>query len=99
MSEFIQIMEFDTDRIDDVEALSRRMQDERGLLARVATVGADRDRPNHFYVIIEFASYEEAMRNSNDPVTGRYSQEMTGLLKAPPTFHNLDVRMVMRPAS
>ena len=97
MSGFVQIMEFDTSRIDEVEALSERLQKERGdaLLARRATVTADRDRPGHYVVVVEFDSYEEAMRNSDDPATGRYAAEMATLMDGPPTFHNLDVRMVM----
>jgi hypothetical protein len=34
------------------------------------------------------------MKNSNDPVTGKYAQQMGALLDGPPRFYNLDVRMV-----
>jgi len=97
MPGFVQIMEFETSQIEMVEALSKQMQDERGdaLLASKATVTEDRDRPGHYFVIVEFDSYEEAMRNSNDPVTSRYAEQMSALLSGPPTFCNLDVRMVM----
>jgi len=97
MPGFVQIMEFDTSRIEEVEALSKRMQNERGpaLLATKATVTEDRDTPGHYLVVVEFDSYEEAMRNSNDPVTSKYAEEMTALLDSPPRFHNLEVRMVM----
>jgi hypothetical protein len=97
MPGFIQIMEIQTSRIDELEAFSRRMQQERGesLLASKATIAADRDRPGHYFVIVEFGSYEEAMKNSNDPETGRYAEEMQAFLDGPPVFRNLDVRMVM----
>lgn len=97
MPGFVQIMEINTSRIDEVEALSKKMQEERGdaLLASKATVTEDRDRPGHYFVIVEFGSYEEAMRNSDDPVTSRYSEQVGALLDGPPTFHNLDVRMVI----
>ena len=97
MPGFIQIMEFDTSNIEEVEELAERLQKERGdaLLARRATVTADRDRPGHYFVIVEFDSYEEAMKNSNDPATQKYSEEMGALLGGPPTFHNLDVRRSM----
>ena len=97
MGGFVQIMELETSRIDELEALSRRMQEERGdaLLASKATITEDRDRPGHYFVIVEFDSYEEAMKNSNDPVTGKYSEEMSALLAGAPIFHNLDVRMVL----
>ena len=97
MPGFVQIMEISTSRIDEVEALSRKMQQERGdaLLASRAAVTEDRDRPGHYFVIVEFDSYEEAMRNSSDPVTSRYAEHLGALLDGPPTFHNLDVRMIM----
>ncbi len=96
MAGFIQIMEVQTSRFDDVDALSKQMQAERGdaLLANRATVTADRDHPGRYFIIVEFDSYEEAMRNSDDPQTAAYAQKMTELLDAPPVFHNLDVREV-----
>jgi quinol monooxygenase YgiN len=97
MPGFVQIMEFETSRIDELEALSRAMQEERGddLLASKATITEDRDRPGHFFIIVEFDSYEEAMKNSDDPATGKYAEQMNALLAAPPSFRNLDVRTVM----
>jgi len=97
MPGFVQIMEFDTSRIEEVEALSKQLQEERGdaLLASRATVTEDRDRRGHYFVIVEFDSYEDAMRNSNDPATDKYAETMAGMLDGRPTFHNLDVRMVM----
>jgi hypothetical protein len=47
-------------------------------------------------VIVEFDSYEEAMRSSDDPVTRKYSATMSELLGGAPTFHNLDVVSVMK---
>jgi len=35
------------------------------------------------------------MRNSNDPVTSKYAQQMGELLEGPPRFLDLDVREVM----
>jgi hypothetical protein len=97
MPKFIQVMEITTSRYDDVEAFSKRMQEERGdaLLASRGTITADRDNPGHYFIIVEFDSYEEAMKNSNDPETARYAAEMGALLDGPPTFHNLDVLYVM----
>lgn len=93
---FVQVVDFSTSKIDQVETLGKRMQDERGegLLARKVTLTADRDHPHHYLLIVEFNSYDEAMRNSSDPVTDRYAAEMEELLDGPPTFHNLDVRTV-----
>ena len=97
MPGFVQIMEFETLRIDEVEALSKKMQLERGdaLLASKATITEDRDRPGHYFVIVEFDSYEEAMKNSNDPVTSEYAEKITAMLEGPQIFHDLDVRSVI----
>ena len=97
MAGFVQIMEIKTSRIDEVEAMSKKMQEERGdtLLATKGTVTADRDRPGYYLVIVEFDSYEEAMKNSNDPATSKYAEQMGALLEQPPKFYNLDVRLVM----
>ena len=97
MPGFVQVMEFDTKRIDEVDALARELEGELGgdFLARRATTTADRDRPGHYYVIVEFDSYEEAMRNSENPVIANYSEKMAGLVDGDVTFHNLDVMSVM----
>ena len=96
MPGFVQIMEIETSRIDEVEAFSKKMQEERGdaLLASKATITQDRDRAGHYFIIVEFDSYEQAMKNSNDPVTSRYAEQLGALLDGPPRFYNLDVRMV-----
>ena len=97
MAGFVQIMEFDTSKIDEVEALARELQAAQGdkFLARRATVTEDRERRGHYYVIVEFDSYEEAMRNSDDPATTKYSERLGTLVQGPPTFRNLDVVSVM----
>ena len=96
MPGFVQIMEIETSRIDEVEAFAKKMQEERGdaLLASKATITQDRDRAGHYFIIVEFDSYQQAMKNSNDSVTSRYAEQMGALLDGPPRFYNLDVRMV-----
>ena len=90
-------MEIKTSRIDEVEALSNKLEAERGdaLLATKATITADRDRPGYYLIIVEFDSYDEAMKNSNDPETGKFAEQMGALLDEPPKFFNLDVLLVM----
>ena len=97
MPGFVQIMEIKTSRIDEVEALVKKMREERGdsLLSTRAVLTADRDRPGYYVNIIEFNSYEEAMKNSNDPATSEFAKEMGALLEGPPKFYNLDVRQEM----
>ena len=97
MPGFIQIMEFETSQIDELEALMKTFQEEHGdaLLATKATVTEDRARPGHYLVIVEFDSYEEAMKNSNDPVTTEYAEKITAMLEGQQIFHDLDVRSVI----
>jgi quinol monooxygenase YgiN len=90
---FIQIIEHSTSRPDEVRALSEEMRALRGddSAATRMTVGADRDNPGRYFVIVEFESYEAAMANSNDPRTQEFAGRFAELLDGPPVFHNLDV--------
>jgi quinol monooxygenase YgiN len=92
---FIQIIEYETDRPDEMQALGEaRMNEASGPppFARLA-VTQDRDRPNHYMTIVEFSSYEAATANNDDPATQKFAADMAALCTSPPTFHNLDVRM------
>jgi hypothetical protein len=97
MPGFVQIMEIKTSRIEELEALVKKMQEDQGdsLLSTRAVFTADRDRPGYYVNIIEFNSYEEAMKNSNDPVITKMAKDMGTLLDGPPKFYNLDVRQEM----
>jgi predicted ester cyclase len=90
---FVQVIDCTTHR---VEELNRLMDDWVSLTQgkRTAThsiVGRDLDDPAHVVEIVEFPSYEEAMRNSKLPETDRIYEEMVALCDAPPRFTNLDV--------
>jgi steroid delta-isomerase-like uncharacterized protein len=54
-------------------------------------VGKDRSDPSHIVEIVEFPSYEDAMRNSKLPETDRIYQQMVAICDAPPQFTDLDV--------
>ena len=90
---FVQIIEYSTSKPDDVKAVvdeflaatEGRRAHARGMTTK------DRDRPNVYYQIVEFPSYEDAMKNSESPETQQMSQKMMGLCDGPPTFRNLDV--------
>jgi quinol monooxygenase YgiN len=93
MAGFIQIIQYSTSRIDEVQALAQeRMAQQPESESRIrGLVAADRDHPNQYFVIVEFDSYEAAMENSNRPDTTEFSEKMGALCDGPPTFHNLDV--------
>ena len=92
MAKFIQIIEFETSRLDEVQALSNEMEGRRqGGTVETITVTTDRDRPHHYRTIARFDSFESAMQNSQRPETQEFARRMAELCDAPPTFHNLDV--------
>ncbi|MFI5795512.1 hypothetical protein [Streptomyces sp. NPDC051677] len=92
---FVQIIDFETDRIDEMRALAE--EGEQRFTGRAdgptrRLVLKDRSRPNHYLVVIEFDSYEEAMRNNDDPETGKFAEQMAALCTRPPTFTDCDVQ-------
>lgn len=92
MAGFVQIIQYTTSRIEEVEALGREQAAQRGPDAGIRVVAtADRDHPNQYLVIAEFDSYEAAMENSNRPETAEFAAAMAKLCDGPPTFYNLDV--------
>jgi quinol monooxygenase YgiN len=96
MAGFVQIIDIETSRIDEVRGLADKFRSERegseGETAPVRlTFTADRDRPGHYVNIVEFPSYEVAMENSNAPETQQFAAALAELCDAPPQFRNLDV--------
>ncbi|MEH0582511.1 MULTISPECIES: hypothetical protein [Streptomyces] len=92
---FVQIIDFETDRIDEMRALAEEGEQRLtgrpdGPTRRLAL--KDRSRPNRYLVLIEFDSYEEAMRNSDDPATGKFAEQMAALCTRPPSFTDCDVQ-------
>ena len=90
---FIQIIEYKTDRIDELNAaLDGWLEATKG--KRAATRGVqtkDRDATNTYVQIVEFPSYEEAMENSNMPETSNFAAKLASFCDGPPTYRNLDV--------
>ncbi|MFI6444253.1 ester cyclase [Kitasatospora sp. NPDC050543] len=90
---FVQIVECRTERPDELNRLmdSWIEQTHGRRTATHAMVGADRADAGHIVEIVEFPSYEAAMRNSSLPETDRIFREMVALCQEPPTFTNLDL--------
>ena len=90
---FIQIIDLETDNFDEMTAAIdefRKATEGKRATVRGRT-GQDRDRKNHYVTIVEFASYDEAMRNNDLPETAALAEKMQKLASAPPTFTNMDV--------
>jgi hypothetical protein len=90
---FLQIIEFKTSKYDEVDKLMDEWM--------AATTGtrtptheftcSDRDQSGTYLQIVEFPSYEEAMRNSAMPETDAFAARIGALCDGPPIFRNLDV--------
>jgi hypothetical protein len=93
MAKFVQIIEYQSSKFDEMQKLSdewRAATQGKRSVGRV-TVCADRDRPGTYLTIAEFPSYEEAMKNNDLPETGEFAGRMQALADGPPSFRNLDV--------
>jgi steroid delta-isomerase-like uncharacterized protein len=90
---FVQLIDCRTSRIDEMNRLMDTWveQTQGKRTATHAVVGKDLSDASHLIEIVEFPSYEEAMRNSNLPETERTFREMVALCDTMPTFTDLDV--------
>ncbi len=92
---FVQIVEYQTSKPDEIRALGEEFQSMRGEGGEgerpQVTVTQDRDRENTYLTIVRFSSYEAAMENSQREDTTALTGRMAELMDGPPTFRNLDV--------
>ena len=90
---FVQIIELQSSRFDEIEALHEAwLAETQGARTTISEmVVRDRDRPEHYFVIVEFPSHEHALVNNELAATHRFSEALVPLLDGPPTFHDLDL--------
>ncbi|MFE3034518.1 ester cyclase [Streptomyces canus] len=90
---FVQLIDCRTSRFDEMNRLMDMWveQTKGKRTATHAVVGKDRSDTSHIVEIVEFPSYEEAMRNSGLPETERIFQGLVALCEETPTFTDLDV--------
>ena len=96
MAGFVQIIEYRTQKPDEIGALMDGFQKAReaagdGPAPTRGITCADRDDEGRYFSIIEFASYEEAMENSKRADTTEFAAKMMELCDGPATFRNLDL--------
>ena len=93
---FIQIIDYETDRADEIDA---RMREQMQTVGEPNFVRLDQtqdhDNPRHFTTIVEFPSYEVAMENNNRPETDQMARELAALCTSGPSYRNLDVQFHM----
>lgn len=90
---FVQIIDFETTNPAEMNALMDEWMTatEGNRIPSSAIIGHDRDNTNHYVEIVEFPSFEEAMRNNDLPETGRFAERMRALCSTGPSFVNLDI--------
>ncbi|MFI7007884.1 hypothetical protein [Streptomyces sp. NPDC050145] len=95
---FVQIIDFETQRIDEVRALL--LDFEQQMMAQSPRPDsapthrmmlADRDTEGRHLAIVEFESYEDAMRNNERPEINKLSERLVALCTRPPAFTNCDL--------
>lgn len=93
---FVQLIEFDTDRIEEWDAIVDRWAAAIGTqrAVRWSLLGADRDRPGRHVAVVEFPGYAEAMANSGHSATAAFLKELQSICRTEPEFRNLDARSV-----
>ena len=94
MAGFIQLIEFESNDVDAVQEAIQKFRDEHPdvMTFTASQVAEDRDQPGTYISIVEFASYEEAMRQSNHPTLSEFVQSIGPELMANRRFRNLDVK-------
>ena len=92
---FVQIIDFESERMEEMrELIEQAAQRNAGRTGGPThrLVLEDRNTPNRYLALIEFDSYEDAMRNSNDPETTKIAERLAALCTRPPSFTDCDVR-------
>ena len=94
MSGFVQIIEWKTSKMDEMRAYQEEWRQKHPDMgpSRVM-ICEDRDNAGTYLTVVEFDSYEAAMKNSEDPATSEFAGRMQTLSDGPPTFRNLNLLM------
>jgi hypothetical protein len=93
---FVQIIDFETERIDEVRGMMRDYEEQARAQGRsTAPTGRmllrDRANPSRFLAVVEFPSHEVAMANSDAPETGELARQLSALMTRPPVYTDCDV--------
>lgn len=91
---FVQVIEFQTGRLAEFQAIEDRWRDEIGSdrTALWAITGADRNSPDRYLQVVGFPDHESAMANSKNPATSRFAEQLRAVCEGEAAFHDLDVR-------
>jgi hypothetical protein len=93
---FVQIIDFETRRIDEVRRMMRDYEEQARAQGRTTaptarTLLRDRANADRYLAVVEFESYETAMANSDAPETGELARQLSALMTRPPLYTDCDV--------
>ncbi|MCX4632319.1 hypothetical protein [Streptomyces sp. NBC_01443] len=93
---FAQIIDFETERIDEVRDLLRAYEEQARSQGRPGTPSArtllkDRSNPNRHLAVVEFDSYDAAMANSRAAATDELAQALSALMTRPTVYTDCDL--------
>jgi quinol monooxygenase YgiN len=96
MAGFVQIIQYQTSKYDEMQKVLDKFREEtKGKRTTSRAMACrDRDNPGQYMAIVEFPSYEAAMKNNELPETAAVAEAMQKLADGPPTFYNLDLERV-----
>ena len=92
MAGFVQVIDFHTSKYEEGEKIidEWRAKTEGTRTAVRAMTLQDRDDPTRYLQVVEFPSYEAAMKNSELPETQELSQKLAALTEGQ-SFGNFDI--------
>ena len=92
MTEYIQIIEYQSDDIDAVISAANSVPVPENVPKPTSVVVVrDRDRPRTYATILRFNSYEDAMRHSESEATHERIAKIGSLMKGDTRFYNFDI--------
>ncbi|MGW5047799.1 hypothetical protein [Streptomyces griseoluteus] len=98
---FVQIIAFDTDRIDEMRTLAMDIDRRFGGMQHGPTYQAvlkDKSKDDRYYEVLEFPSLEAAGRSRHDPEARAFAERMAALCTSPPSFIECDLLESSRPS-
>ncbi|MFI5672696.1 hypothetical protein [Streptomyces sp. NPDC051704] len=94
--QFAQIIDFETDRIDEARELLRAYEERVRSAGRTGTPASrtllkDRANPNRYLAVVQFESHEAAMANSSAPETSELARQLSELMSRPTVYTDCDI--------
>jgi hypothetical protein len=92
LTEYIQIVAFETDQIEAVISAANSIPVPDGIPKPTSVIVArDRDHAGSYATILRFESYEDAIRHSESDATHERVAKLGPLTKGERRFYNLDI--------